>query len=356
MQNETIHTEFSPQAEASLESLPPRMAAVYDDKRFPTKWQAMIGAASMQILGVIASMLLGMLLLIGAFRTQFGYTMFNYVCSQLIMVVSIPLFMLMVCRKDLRTTVRLKKGIDAVQIGLLLLVSMGAFFLCQHLNGIFVQILSIFMGEPADLGLSEGATDLTQLLFQIVIVAGLPAICEELFFRGFVLRAFERISVIAAVVLSSVVFAVMHGNLQQLVYAFLIGILLGTVVTVSDSLLAGAVIHFFMNLFSVGISYGPVYSQYLAFVEENPLAYMMVVFFISPALLAIGLMLFIKYTRHKNMHNYQAYFVSDLKYPRLMPKQKSGGTALYVIGWIVFVFLNVVNMIVIWFGDALLRV
>ena len=39
-----------------------------------------------------------------------------------------------------------------------------------------------------------------------------------------------------------------------------------------------------------------------------------------------------------------------------MPKQKSGGTALYVIGWIVFVFLNVVNMIVIWFGDALLRV
>lgn len=26
MQNETIHTEFSPQAEASLESLPPRMA------------------------------------------------------------------------------------------------------------------------------------------------------------------------------------------------------------------------------------------------------------------------------------------------------------------------------------------
>ena len=187
MQNETIHTEFSSQTEASLESLPPRMAAAYDDKRFPTKWQAMIGAASMQILGVIASMLLGMLLLIGAFRTQFGYTMFNYVCSQLIMVVSIPLFMLMVCRKDLRTTVRLKKGIDAVQIGLLLLVSMGAFFLCQHLNGIFVQILSIFMGEPADLGMSEGATDLTQLLFQIVIVAGLPAICEELFFRGFVL-------------------------------------------------------------------------------------------------------------------------------------------------------------------------
>lgn len=45
-----------------------------------------------------------------------------------------------------------EKGIDAVQIGLLLLVSMGAFFLCQHLNGIFVQILSIFMGRTGGSG------------------------------------------------------------------------------------------------------------------------------------------------------------------------------------------------------------
>ena len=356
MQNENIPTEFSQRNAASLESLPPQMAAVYDDKRFPAKWQAMIGAASMQILGFVASMLLCLLVALGVFRTSFGYTMFGYVCSQLIMVVSIPLFMMLVCGKDLRTTVRLKKGLDAVQILLLLLISMGAFFLCQYLNAIFVQLLSLFMGQPADLGMSDGATNLTQLLFQAVIVAGLPAICEELFFRGFVLRAFERISVIAAVVLSSVVFAVMHGNLQQLVYAFLIGIILGTVVTVSDSLLAGAVIHFFMNLFSVGISYDPVYNQYLAFVEENTLAYVMVVFVISPALLAIGLMSFIQYTRHKNMRTYHAHFVTDLKYPRLMPQQKSGGTALYVIGWVAFVFLNVVSMVAIWFSDALLGV
>ncbi len=354
MQNESFQANIPQQESSKISDLPPRLAAAYDDKRFPTKWQAMIGAASMQIVGCLPYFLLSFLLLLKVFRTPFGYTMFSYVCSQLIMVVSIPLFMMMVCRKDIRTTIRLKKGIDAVQILLLLLISAGAFLLCQYLNSLFVQIISIFLGEPADLGTADSATDFTQLLFQIVIVAGLPAICEELFFRGFVMRAFERISVISAVVLSSVVFAVMHGNLQQLVYAFLIGIILGTVTIISDSLLAGAVIHFTMNLLSVVISYGPIFNEYLNFVENNTLAYIMVLFIISPALLAIGIMLFIKYTRHKNLKKYNASFVSDLKYPRIMPRQKSGGTALYIIGWVLFLFINIVSMLAFWFSDVLL--
>lgn len=349
MQNENFNAE--PQNAQVLEN--PQMAAAYDDKRFPTKWQAMIGSASMQIMGVVASLLIVQMASAKLFQTMFGYTMFSYVCSQLIMVVSIPLFMMLVCKKDLRTTVRLKKGVSGGQVLLLLIISMGAFFLCQQLNGIFVQLMSSFLGEPADLGDMDSAQNLSQLLFQVVIVAGLPAICEELFFRGFVLRAFERISVIAAVVLSSVVFAVMHGNLQQLVYAFLIGIILGTVVTVSDSLVPGMIIHFLMNLFSVVISYGPIFDKYVAFADNYSLEYVLLVFVISPAVLAIGLMLFIKYTRSRNMHLYNAHFVSDLKYPRLMPPQKGGGTALYIVGWILFVFFNVLSMLALWFSDSL---
>ncbi len=334
-----------------------QIKAYYDHKRFPLLWQAILGCAIMQFTATIP--LTAIELFSGGnssqlFRTDFGETMFNAVISQFFAVLIVPLFLLLICKKDMRATLRLKKNIDFVQILLLLLMCVGLFFAVQLINSFFIAGLSSVIGMPSDVGNMPDAINISQLLFELVIVAGLPSICEEIFFRGFVMRAFERYSPVLAVLLSAVAFAVMHGNLQQLLYAFILGIVLGTVVMLTDSLLAGTVMHFTLNAFSVIISYPPIYAMYEELLTDYPAIYFIGSIALLPIIAVPAFILFMKYTRKKNTKKYNAPIVSELEYPALMPKPASGEKALYIIGWIGFVGINVLSMLLLWFYDALM--
>ncbi len=338
-------------------SLPRDIKAYYDHKRFPEIWQALMGCALMQFVVLVPLEIIQ--LLSGGdytdnFRTAFGKSMFNGILSQFFAVLIIPLFFLLIFKKDMRSTLRLKKNIDLIQILLLFLTSIGIFFLVQFINGLFIQSLQSFMGEPSDALELNDAENLSQLMFQLVIIAGLPSICEEIFFRGFVMRSFERYSPIGAIILSSVIFAIMHGNLLQLVYAFILGLILGTVTMLTDSLLAGTLMHFTLNTISILLSYPPVYTIYEGFVTKQPIIYFAIAIMLLP-LVGIGaLVLFILYTKKKNKSLYGKSFVSDLSTPELMPKQQGGKTALTVISWIVFIGVNVLYMLNAWYYDVIM--
>ncbi len=328
------------------------MKAYYDHKRFPSVWQAMVGCTLMQFTVIVP-----MLIIIFAtgnkyyelFRTDFGEYMFNGILSQFFAVLIIPILFLLICKKDMKATLRLKKNLDVYQVLLLILASAGVFFGAQMINSFFIGALSSVMGAPKEIPGVTDATNISQLLFELVIVAGLPSICEEIFFRGFVMRSFERYSPIGAVILSSVAFAIMHGNLQQILYAFVLGLILGTVVMVTDSLFAGTVMHFTLNAMSVVISYPPVYALYENFVNNNTLLYMLISFILLPAIGAICLVFFIKHSRSKNTRLYNSPFVSELNLPRLMPRQKGWEIALTAISWIIFVLINLSSMVSLWY-------
>ncbi len=332
-------------------SLPQNIKAYYDHKRFPKIWQALLGCALMQFVVLVPLEIIN--LLSGGdytdnFRTAFGESMFNGILSQFFAVLIIPIFFLLIAKHDMRATLRLKKEIDVVQVLLLLLTSVGIFFFVQFINGIFIQSLQSFMGEPSDALELVRAQSIPQLMFEIVILAGLPAICEEIFFRGFVLRSFERYSPVAAIILSSLIFAIMHGNLQQIVYAFILGLVLGTATVLTDSLLAGTLMHFVLNSVSILLSYPPVFAQYEAFVTEHSILYFIIAIMLLPMVGAGALVLFILYTNKKNKRLYGKTFVSELEFPKLMPKQKGWENAVTVISWIVFIGINVISMTLLW--------
>lgn len=326
--------------------------AFYDHKRFPAIWHAILGCSFMQYTTIVPVIILQFIFgkNIGSFFTSnFGLSMFQGIISQFFAVLIIPILFILIFKKDMKATLRLKKSINTFQILLLLIASAGVFLGAQQLNAYVIEGLSSFMGEPSQtLGLPE-ATNLSQLIFELIIVAMLPAICEEIFFRGFVMRAFERYSPAGAVILSSIAFAVMHGNLQQVFYAFIIGLILGTVVMVSDSLLAGTVIHFAMNALSVIITYPPVMIYYIDFVYNNTLAYMLVSFIVLPLIAIFSISAFIKYSRKRNERLYGKAFVSEMNQVHLMPKQHSWETAVTVLGWVTFVFINFSSMIELWY-------
>ena len=108
----------------------------------------------------------------------------------------------------------------------------------EHLlNLMGVKLLAL------DLPFSTGL----DLVLAIIVVAIVPAFCEEFFFRGTVLNGLRSKGVWYAVLYSSLCFALMHGNLQQLPYTFLLGFVVGYIVFYTKSIWLGILTHALNN-------------------------------------------------------------------------------------------------------------
>ena len=92
----------------------------------------------------------------------------------------------------------------------------------------------------------------------ILLFAVIPAVCEELAFRGYILSGLERgHSARTAIVLSAILFGFMHvfvSLFQQLFNATILGLILGLLAVRSRSILPGIVFHLINN--SLGLLIG----------------------------------------------------------------------------------------------------
>ncbi len=77
----------------------------------------------------------------------------------------------------------------------------------------------------------------------------LAPLAEELVFRGAILKVLlnSRLSVVNAIVVSALLFALVHANPAQMPYAFLIGLLLGWMYWRTGSILPGMAYHWVNN-------------------------------------------------------------------------------------------------------------
>lgn len=86
------------------------------------------------------------------------------------------------------------------------------------------------------------------LLIGLFHVAVVPAFAEEVLFRGYVMRAFERSSgIIAALILSSFIFAAFHLQLTNLLPLATLGATMGLLTWLSGSIWPAVVAHFINN-------------------------------------------------------------------------------------------------------------
>ena len=94
---------------------------------------------------------------------------------------------------------------------------------------------------------------LSELLVTLFIVALLPAITEELLFRG-ALQQFTKLcfgNVHLAVILSAALFSAFHGQIYGFVPRMVIGIMLGYLFAYSNSVWPGVLAHFVNNTIAV---------------------------------------------------------------------------------------------------------
>ena len=86
-----------------------------------------------------------------------------------------------------------------------------------------------------------------ELMTSILTLAAMPAICEELLFRGFVLSAWESRGTWFAMGVTAVLFALLHGNLYGIPAYLLVGAVAGYLAFALDSLYAAMVYHTVYN-------------------------------------------------------------------------------------------------------------
>lgn len=92
---------------------------------------------------------------------------------------------------------------------------------------------------------------LSYILFASFTFALIPAICEEFLCRGLLFSEFEKHGTIPAVIISAVLFSMMHFSLGKFPLYFFCGILLGFLRAITNSAFASLVAHFIYNMFSL---------------------------------------------------------------------------------------------------------
>ncbi|MBQ7380753.1 MAG: CPBP family intramembrane metalloprotease [Clostridia bacterium] len=126
----------------------------------------------------------------------------------------------------------------------ILLLSVGTIVAMAYFNA---WLLPTF----ASSGGVDPAMEPYQLVLAVFSSAVIPAFAEELLFRGVILSNLKPYGKGMAVVLSALLFGLMHMNASQLLYATAAGLVLGAVYVATDSLWLCILIHFSNNLFSL---------------------------------------------------------------------------------------------------------
>ena len=94
-----------------------------------------------------------------------------------------------------------------------------------------------------------------ELLLSVLTLATVPAVCEELLFRGFVLAAWESRGTRFAIGVTALLFALLHANLYGLPAYLLVGAIAGFLAFALDSLYAAMVYHTVYNAACLVIPY-----------------------------------------------------------------------------------------------------
>ena len=144
-------------------------------------------------------------------------------------------------------------SLSVVDALLVIVAFISAYFVAVFIN-LLGEILISMMGKliVPDIPFATNPTEYMVLLF---IIAGSAGICEEILFRGFILRAYEKLGMWQNIIITALLFSILHLNIQNLLAPFFLGIILGFVVYKTNSIFAGILGHFVNNAISVTWGY-----------------------------------------------------------------------------------------------------
>lgn len=137
-----------------------------------------------------------------------------------------------------------------ISIGLGVIVYFLNIFIASFFNAILTS-----MGYEFSSSSSTGSVTIWTLVLGLIFTAVLPAICEENLHRGMLLFGNTGMGMKNNILLTGLMFGLLHMNIEQFFYATIIGIFLNFVLYITESVYPCMIIHFMNNGIGVLLSY-----------------------------------------------------------------------------------------------------
>jgi membrane protease YdiL (CAAX protease family) len=173
--------------------------------------------------------------------------------TEFVVILLPSLLYLLFRRIPIKSTIRLKP-LKLSQMLVVAGLSLSGYFVIIFLNYIWIWFLTALGGKviPPPIPSMENGRE---LLLGIAMIAGTAALAEEFLFRGVILRGYERYGSRTAILVSGILFGVLHMETQGIIAKVLLGILIAYLVYRTDSILAGVVYHFVNNGIALVLAY-----------------------------------------------------------------------------------------------------
>ena len=134
------------------------------------------------------------------------------------------------------------------------LVVVAAVFVVHASSYLNNSLITFFQEQEA--GASNSVQNLMamegyEIALELLSLCVIPGFCEEFLFRGVFLTNFLPFGRTNAILVSSILFALMHENPAQMLYTFVAGVLLGVIYVKTGSIWSCIVVHLINNFVSL---------------------------------------------------------------------------------------------------------
>ena len=169
-------------------------------------------------------------------------------------------------KKDKNTVFREYKfnKISKKLIFLCVLMGFVVYFLNSYIASFFYFILSLFGYSSSNLISTHTVYPIWMLILNLIFTAVLPAVCEETAHRGMLLSQIGKRNTVMAIIISSLLFGLLHINIYQFFYATILGVLLAKLTLQTNSIYPAMIIHFMNNALNVYMSFASVNNLFSA--------------------------------------------------------------------------------------------
>lgn len=216
------------------------------------------------------------------------------ICFQYLMMYLAMLYTLYLYAKkkkvNLRNEITLTKPKQKSSIFYAILCAILCIVVCAPFISLVEHSFSLAGYHPENVGLPlQSAWD---LILNIIFVALLPAVVEEMIYRGVILRGLSRkCKPWLAILLTSIVFMLAHGSLEQCVYQLILGLVLSYIAYSTGNIMYSMIAHFTNNFVVIILSFIQNHTRpwTIDFANIGNIVWVVILFVLGLALL-IGLL------------------------------------------------------------------
>ena len=270
-----------------------------------------------------------------------------FVIAEIIFILLPCLFLIKEDRKEISIKTLHLGNVDFEEIIYSIIIPLFAYPLITIINSVFI----IFLPSVDIRNIRPVYTQtLNEFILQVLFLALIPTICEELLFRSYFLQEYRKNGEIFAIIYVSFLFSLTHLNPYNFIAPFLLSLLLNKIAILTNSVTPSIIGHFINNLLAIffmdlQIGIIAIRNQKIIFTSSGYELFMI----LAALIMACSLVLVFIFRRLNKKHQEEDLYLQDLNNFKhdLVESKFSFSTYKYVI----LIFgLFIISFISIYFG------